>query len=497
MHNLAPAVARAVERALDGSREDVSDPTIPWEALPGPQEMALESAADITGYGGAAGGGKTDWLLGTALTQHRKSIVFRREFVQLRDVIFRAQDILSDAEDPGRFNGQQLLWRFGDGRTLELGACQHPDSWRKYRGRPHDFIGFDEASEFLEGQVRALMGWLRTTIEYQRCRAGLAFNPPTSSEGMWIIGFFGPWLDRKHPNPALPGELRYYAMVDGVEVEREDGEPFEHDGETVIPLSRTFIPARLADNPYLKETGYGSTLQSLPEPLRSQLLYGDFDAGIGVDPWQVIPTAWAEQAMARWKASQQPSTPMTMAGMDVAHGGKDKTVLARRFDAWVAKLHVWAGAETPDGKSAAMRVAPLVDPKVPINVDAIGYGAAAAERLADKPEDGGYGMKAVPINVADSSNHRDRSGRFKMVNKRAEMFWRLREALDPEIEGDRLALPPDPELLADLTSARYEIAPGGIRIEKKEEIIARLGRSPDKAEAVALSVLEPRSMVVY
>jgi hypothetical protein len=44
-----------------------------------------------------------------------------------------------------------------------------------------------------------------------------------------------------------------------------------------------------------------NTLQSLPEPLRSQMLYGDFRAGVQDDPWQVVPTAWVEAAMARWK----------------------------------------------------------------------------------------------------------------------------------------------------------------------------------------------------
>ena len=34
-----------------------------------------------------------------------------------------------------------------------------------------------------------------------------------------------------------------------------------------------------------------ATLQSLPEPLRSQMLYGDFNAGTEDDSMQVIPTA--------------------------------------------------------------------------------------------------------------------------------------------------------------------------------------------------------------
>jgi hypothetical protein len=75
-----------------------------------------------------------------------------------------------------------------------------------------------------------------------------------------------------------------------------------------------------------------------------------------------------------------------------------------------------------------------------------------------------------------------------MVNVRAEMYWRLREALDPD-GPDPLALPEDPELRADLTAPTYEITTAGIKIESKPEIAARLGRSPDCGDAVALSVL--------
>jgi hypothetical protein len=57
-----------------------------------------------------------------------------------------------------------------------------------------------------------------------------------------------------------------------------DGAPFDHDGEEIRPRSRTFIPARLEDNPHLATRIMRSMLQSLPEPLRSQLLYGNFAA---------------------------------------------------------------------------------------------------------------------------------------------------------------------------------------------------------------------------
>jgi hypothetical protein len=125
-----------------------------------------------------------------------------------------------------------------------------------------------------------------------------------------------------------------------------------------------------------------------------------------------------------------------------------------------------------------------------VNVDAIGYGASAAERLKDRPPEG-YGIAAHPINVAERSEFTDRSKKYRMVNQRAEMYWRMREALDPE--GDQsIALPPDPELLADLCAPRYQITPSGIKIESKIEIKARLGRSPDAGDATCLAMIPDR-----
>ena len=145
-----------------------------------------------------------------------------------------------------------------------------------------------------------LMGWVRTTDAGQRCQTLMTFNPPTSAEGQWVLRYFGPWLERNHPNPAKPGELRWYATVDGVDVACASGDPFDHNGERVFPQSRTFIHARVTDNAFLRETGYVSTLQGMPEPLRSQMLHGDFTAGMEDDSYQVIPSLWVEMAQARW-----------------------------------------------------------------------------------------------------------------------------------------------------------------------------------------------------
>ena len=69
-------------------------------------------------------------------------------------------------------------------------------------------------------------------------------------------------------------------------------------------------------------------------------------------------------------------------------------------------------------------------------------------------------------------------------NRRAELFWRLREAL----ERGEVSLPDDEELHADLSALRYQFTQDGrIQIESKDECRKRLGRSPDRADALALA----------
>lgn len=56
-------------------------------------------------------------------------------------------------------------------------------------------------------------------------------------------------------------------------------------------------------------------------------------------------------------------------------------------------------------------------------------------------------------------------------------------------------LPPDDLLLADLTTPTWDVTTGvppKIRVEKKDDVVARLGRSPDRGDAVAMSLWAER-----
>lgn len=462
------------------------DPTRLFWPLPGPQMMAYNSGADLIGYGGAAGGGKSFLAIGKALTQHRKVMILRREATQLTGIIDDMTTLLGSRDG---YNGQERIWRMPDGRQIEFGSVPNLGDEARYQGRPHDLLVFDEAANFLEIQVRFLLGWLRTTIPDQRCQALLTFNPPTTAEGRWIVAFFAPWLDPKHPNPAQPGELRYFAMIDGEEVEVPTGKPFTHGVDLVTPMSRTFIPSRISDNPYLMGTGYMATLQAMPEPLRSQMLYGDFQAGIEDDPWQVIPTAWVEAAQARWKRPDKLPA-MDSLGVDVARGGRDNTLLARRHGMWFDVPLVYPGKATPDGPSVAgLSIAAKRDDAV-IHIDVIGVGSAPYDFLNEA------GQQVVGVNVAESATGTDKSGRLRFKNLRSELWWRMREALDPT-NNTGIALPPDRELLADLCAPTWELSGSTIYVASREQIIDRIGRSPDYGSAYVLALIDtPKRAVI-
>lgn len=474
----------------------------PWVPQPGPQTLAYESEADVIGFGGAAGGGKTDLAIGKAITQHQVAQFFRREGTELNAIIDRMAEIVGHRDGLG---GKPPVWRAPVGRCKLIEFCSVPNlgDERKFQGRAKDLLVVDEATNFLESQVRFLMGWVRSVDPEQRTQTLLTFNPPTSAEGRWVIRFFAPWLDPAWKGKrAMPGELRYVAVIAGRDVWVEDGRPFvlvdelpvyDFDpaqyAQTAIirPQSRTFIPSRITDNAYLVGTGYMSQLQALPEPLRSQMLNGDFMAGVQDDPWQVIPTKWIAIAQARW-VERSPRGEMLSMGVDVARGGKDNTTIATRHktehtEHWYDKLKLHPGKETPDGNATAGLVIAERRDMAPIHIDVIGVGASPYDVLNSSGQDV-YG-----INVSERAQGLDKSGRLTFFNLRSELWWRMREVLDPAADNG-IAIPPDEDLAAELAAPRWELQGMSIKVESREDIVKRIGRSPDRATAVVLANID-------
>lgn len=478
-----------------------------WRAQVGRQSEAADSRAFIIGYGGSAGGGKSDLIAGLALTEHQRAAVFRREKAQTEGIIQRLTEILGGTDG---YNSQKSIWRVSTGgvdRLIEFGGLDNPTDHQKWQGRAHDLKAYDEVTEQREFQVRFTMGWTRSSNPAQRCRVLMTFNPPTTAEGRWVIPFFGPWLDDKHPNPAQPGELRYFTTINGADFECAGSEPFvmfkgevlydfdpgDFRPEKIIrPKSRTFIPSRVTDNYFYVRSGYIETLQSLPEPLRSQMLNGDFAAGVEDDPWQVIPTTWIDAAMTRWKPKDAKGE-MDSIGADIAAGGADNMVIYARHGVWFDQPTRIPGREIPQeraGPIAAGHIIMARKDRAPVHADVIGWGLSCCNFLTAND------VQTIPINFANGSKGKTADGRLSFFNLRAEIIWRMREALDPE-NPDPIALPPDPKLRGDLASYRWELRPGGIFILSKQQQKKLLGRSPDDGDACCMANISTMKIAVF
>jgi hypothetical protein len=452
----------------------------PWAPEPTnqPQFDAYHSRADLLLYGGAAGGGKSDLILGLALTAHRRSLICRRTYVDLNGM---EQRLIAIRGTRAGYNSVDMVLQF-DGRLIEFGALERPGSELTWQGRPHDFIGFDEGAQLPESKVRFSMGWLRSEDPDQRRRVVIASNPPIGAQGEWLLTWFAPWLDPGFPDPAKPGELRWRCMRADGSMAWVDG-PGEHmiDGKSQLAISCTFIPARLADNCYLRDTGYLAQLMNLPEPLRSKLLDGDFSAGREDATNQVIRSAWISEAQGRWKPDGGQGLKMLTLGVDVAQGGADETVLAALYGTWFAPLIKLRGIDTANGPAVAALVVQHVRDGAQINIDLTGgWGGSARDHLA------ALGMRLEPVIFSQGSGARTKDGLFTFANKRSELWWQFREALDP-VTGDGIALPPDRRLAAQLAAPTWTLRGDAILIESKDEIRKRLGTSTDDADAVILA----------
>lgn len=471
--------AALVEQTLKATKDDV------WIPNPGPQTDAYFSKADILLYGGEPGGGKSSLLLGLAFTQHRRSLIMRRQYTDLGHLIEEAIKFNGGRDG---FNGSPPpRMRRPDGRVIDFFAAAKVGDEQHRQGNPFDFLGVDEATQMAESQIRFLMGWLRSADSpNQHKRVVLATNPPLSAEGYWVTEWFAPWLDDRFPNPAKPGELRYAIVGDDDKLVWVDGpQPVVYNGRMVEPKSYTYIPASLADNPFLKDTGYGKQLDNLPSEIRA-ILMGGFRATLRDQPNQIIPSQWVRLAQQRWTPTSPQGIPMCAMGVDCTGGGTDPMIIAPRHDGWFAPLIEIPAKEMPTdslGKTAAGHVVANRRDKAMVVVDmGGGYGGSLFERLRDND------IEAHAYKGAEASTRRTRDGKLRFTNTRTAALWMFREALDPDQPGGSpIALYPDPELMADLTAPTFEVTPNGIKAESKEDVCDRLGRSTNKGDAVVMA----------
>lgn len=217
--------------------------------------------ADVIGYGGAAGGGKSDALLMAGIIACLSFPgcnvgYFRREYPQLEGpggAIMRSHQLLTGL---ARWNGTSRRWTFPNGSVLQFCHVKDEKDVYNYQSQQFDLILLDEATQFTRFQYRYLRTRNRATVPGVKPFTALATNPGNVGH-MWFKEEFvtiGP--------PEVPHRVKV------------------EDGEEV----HIFIPARLDDNQALleRDPDYRKRLEAQPEVIRRQLLEGDWDIADGI-----------------------------------------------------------------------------------------------------------------------------------------------------------------------------------------------------------------------
>ena len=237
-------------------QEAIKDSKVIFHANEGPQTDFLAAGEKDVLYGGAAGGGKSYAMLVDPLRYaHKKAhraLILRRSMPELREMIDKSRELYPLAFPGAKFREVEKLWNFPSGAKVEFGFLERDADVYRYQGQAYSWIGFDEITHLpTEFSWNYLASRLRTTDSdiqtYLRCTA----NPG---------GVGSHWVKNRYIQPA-----EYNTSFKG-----SDG------------LTRKFIPAKLADNPYLAEDGvYEQMLKSLPPTQRRQLLEGNWDVAEG------------------------------------------------------------------------------------------------------------------------------------------------------------------------------------------------------------------------
>lgn len=203
----------------------------------------------------------------------------------------------------------------------------------------------------------------------------------------------------------------------------------------------------------------------------------------------VIPLSWVEAAVERWyvwqKSGRRKHAGTKVLGVDVALGGADFSAISHRrgdITEMVEKLNL------ADTVKVARAVQDRMAPGDDSVVDSIGVGAGVLATLKER------GVRARPFTASKKSWRKDRSGQRGFINRRSEMWWGMRERLDPAF-GPTIALPPDDQLMGELTAPKWtETAAGKIVVESKKDIKKRIDRSTDTADAVLMAYASPESV---
>jgi hypothetical protein len=237
----------------------------PWRAQAGPQLQAIEKAwVPELLFGGAAGGGKTAFLLGdfaqdvpTPAGPYWHGILFRRTYPQLEEVIKQSLEMypLWFGADNVTWTEKNKTWTWRNGATLKLRFLELDTDWMEYQGHAYGWIGYDELTTWPNAEnylrMKARLRSARPEVKFKRIRC--TANPGGPGHA-WVKDYFG--IDRYPKGNVI--------------LTPDDGSD----------SSRLFIPSRVEDNKILlkADPNYVKRLMGLGSPeLVRAWLEGDWN----------------------------------------------------------------------------------------------------------------------------------------------------------------------------------------------------------------------------
>jgi len=195
----------------------------------------------------------------------------------------------------------------------------------------------------------------------------------------------------------------------------------------------------------------------------------------------IIPSDWVDLAVNQSGVGGGTK----QAGLDVARFGGDSTVYILRDGGVVKRM---AEVQKRSNMEVVGWVRGFLDKDKPetMCIDTVGTGSGVFDRLLELDYD------VEDINVGSKPKGHEKG---QYYNLKAELWFELREWFKPVAGKSNISIPNDPNLIQELKETRYSYdSSRKRRVEAKEVFKKRVGRSPDKADALVLAFTPLTSM---
>lgn len=264
----------------------------------------LSLQVDALLYGGAAGGGKTHWLLvhmAKQMLDHpgNRGAIFRRVFPSLnRSIVPRAVALL---QPWATYNKVEHIFTFHNGSILELGSLEGVLDVEKYQGAEYGVVAFEEVTEFHESQVDYFKTRLRAPVPGVHPHMIATTNPG---------GVGHKWVKREWVKPEASDVVEGASLPMTTWKARPKGEE--------KPQSRCYVPATLEDNPALLERDpeYRDRLRSIKDKKKREA----YEKG----NWDAIDKAegalWSDEDLDLGRVWETPRVNMRIIAVDPSDG---------------------------------------------------------------------------------------------------------------------------------------------------------------------------------